>query len=104
MAKAKESAVIRRARKKLKKQLNQSQLKLSDEALKQMRGIIALQIERSALEQTHERINIKSLNIKSIGNKHIKAKTENKFVLHLMEKIRKSAKSLPQLKGRIRSV
>jgi hypothetical protein len=97
--KARESAQIMRARKKIEKQLQATENRMNIEALAHMRALIEKQIQR----QAPERINLKKRQIVLFDENRHPAETQSKFVMHLLEKIKEGKPAKEKLKGRIKS-
>jgi hypothetical protein len=103
--KAKESPQVQKARNKIKQQLAEADNRTNAEALKKM----TLLIQRQILRHTPDRINLKTKQVSHLPlfdeNKH-PAKTESKFVHHLLKELQHPQKSKRKnnLEGRIKSV
>jgi hypothetical protein len=103
--KAKESPQIQKARNKIKQQLANADKRINSEALKEM----TLLIQRQLLRHTPDRVSLKKKQVSHVPifdeNKH-PAKTESKFVHHLLKELQhpKKTKRKSNLEGRIKSV
>lgn len=94
--KAKESPEIQKARKKIKRKLQQAERKMNPEALIAMSFLIKEQLNR----KKEERINLKERHITFDENKH-PAKT-SKFINKLIRQIKHTTEH--DLEGRIKSI
>jgi hypothetical protein len=98
--KAKESAQIHKARKKIKKQLAAAEKRINSEALKEMRRIIQQQIARRKIE----RIDLKERQIALFDENKHPAKTESEFILQLLHRLKERPKKDRKLEGRIKTI
>jgi hypothetical protein len=99
-AKAKESAQIQKARKKLKQQLAAAEKRINTEALQEMSKIIQAQITR----HNPERISLKKKVVTLFDENTHPAKTESKFVMRLLHQLKSrlsKEKRAKALAGRI---
>ena len=99
--KAKESLQIRRARKKIKQQLDESEKQTNEEALHKMSKIIQRQLARRSVD----RIDLRTKTITLFDENQHPAKTESKFINRLMSQLKQKyhkEASLKPLEGRIK--
>lgn len=98
--KAKESAQVQKARKKIKDQLADAEKRINPEALHEMARIIQLQLSR----RSSERINLKNKTVTLFDENQHSAKTESKFVNRLLKQIKQKIidPSYKQLEGRVK--
>jgi hypothetical protein len=95
--KAKESAQILKARKKIERKLQMAEKKINPEALQTMSKIIKEQLNR----QKDVRIDLKARHVTFDENKH-SAKTQSKFITKLINQIKHNKiPSENELEGRI---
>lgn len=92
--KAQESSQIAKARKKIEKQLLASEKRFNPESLHHMRLLIENQLNR----QSPSRINLKSRQIVLFDENQHSVPTENRFVKHLLEKIKEGVPIKRRLK------
>ena len=98
--KAKESSQIEKARKKIEKNLMAEEKQINKEALNRMRLLIETQLRR----QSVNRISLKKRQIVLFDENRHPAKTESKFIVRLLEEIKKGRPIKQKLKGRIKSI
>ena len=99
--KAKESAQIQKARKKIKNQLATADKRINIEALHEMSKLIRQQIARHA----NERVNLKSKLVTLFDENQHSAHTQSKFINRLLTQLKHKTpkeKDLRVLEGRIR--
>ena len=95
-SRAKESAHVAKAREKLKQKIERENLRMTQEALRQMARVIELQLAR----HEGERINLKTKEIELFDENRHSAKVKSKFVAHLLGQL-KAEKPKAELKGRV---
>jgi len=100
--KAKESPQIQKARKKIKRQLQAADKRINPETLAAMRQLIKLQLAR----HQPERIALKSRQVTIFDENQHPAKTESRFVTHLLQQLQQGEDqpSDNDLEGRISSI
>ncbi|HEY4831653.1 MAG TPA: hypothetical protein VIH61_03735 [Waddliaceae bacterium] len=98
-SKATESLQVQKARKKLEKKLISEQKQLNIAAIEQMKRAIQIWISRHQAE----RVTLQQKAIELFDENQHSAKTRSRYVVHLLNKLRKEEqpKSLKLLKGRI---
>lgn len=82
--KAKESSHVKKVRQKLRRQLRDKDRQVNEEALRNMRQIIQRQIAR----HQSERVDLKAREITLFDENQHSAKTQNKFILNLLKKLK----------------
>lgn len=98
--KAKESPQVAKARRKIKQQLAAAEKRVNAEALREMRLLIQRQIAR----QSPTRIDLKTKTVTLFDENTHPAKTESKYVQHLLKELKHPEKSKEnELEGRITS-
>lgn len=95
--KAKESEQIVKARKKIEKRLAKENKQISPKNLK----VMSEQIKNYITRHQQERINLKDRSIILFDENHHPAKTENRYVINLLVKLKKETPAARKLKGRI---
>jgi hypothetical protein len=99
-AKAKESAQVKKARKKLKQQLDTEHKRITKEALDKMTESIQRWISRHA----NERLPLKDKSFTLFDENQHSARTKSKFIQHLLGDLKnqmRKSESLQTLEGRI---
>lgn len=96
--KAKESAQVNKARKKIKRQLEAGEKRINPESLKVMREIIEKQIARHQLE----RVDLKERLVTLFDENKHPVQTKSRFILRLLGELKKGSKK--DLEGRIKQI
>lgn len=100
--KARDSRQVEKARKKLRAQIETEQKKVNEKTINQMKQAMQIWLKR----HKQERIKLADLPIEVFDENRHSAKTQSKFVVHLMSRLKHEAvrpKSLKPLKGRLKS-
>jgi hypothetical protein len=100
MSKAKESAQIQKARKKIQRQIEAAEKRITPESLSKMTLLIHRQLSRSS----PERISLTTKSITLFDENRHSAKTESRFVRKLLQHIKNLPGTGKALDGRISSV
>lgn len=99
--KAKESAQIEKARKKIERKLQSAEKQFNPDALNKMGRLIQEQLKRHQVE----RVNLKKRNIIAFDENQHPAAVKSQFILNLMGTIKQEKKNKESdLEGRITSV
>lgn len=101
VAKAKESAQVEKARRRLARKIAKEEKRMTNEALRQMALVIEGQLARHA----SERINLKSKEIELFDANRHPAVVKSRFVSQLLSELKAGGKAeeTGKLKGRIKA-